>query len=102
MTILAHSRELTVTEASQRGVAGLVADAEHGADVVVTRHRRPVAVVVSYHRLEELAQAAEDLRDLALVLARTADDSGERTSLDAVLGAFGHSRESLAALPDEE
>jgi prevent-host-death family protein len=101
MTILDHSHELTVTEASQRGVAGLVADAEQGSDVVVTRHRRPVAAVVSYHRLEELAQAAEDLRDLALVLARTADDSGRRTSLDAALKAFGHSRESIAALPED-
>lgn len=101
MTMLAHSHELTVTEASQRGVAGLVADAEQGSDIVVTRHRRPVAVVVAYHRLEELAQAAEDLRDLALVLARTADDSGQRTSLDDVLHAFGHSRDSLASQPDE-
>lgn len=102
MTILAHSHQLTVTEASQRGVAGLVAEAEQGADVVVTRHRRPIAAVVAYHRLEELAQATEDLRDLALVLARTADDSGRRTSLDQVLDAFGHTRESLAALPDDE
>jgi prevent-host-death family protein len=102
MSIRVGSRELTVTEASQRGVAGLISDAEQGADVVVTRHRRPVAVVVAYHRLEELAQAAEDLRDLALVLARSADDVGKRTSLDDVLRAFGHDRESLAALPDDE
>jgi prevent-host-death family protein len=102
MTFLAHSHVLTVTEASQRGVAGLVAEAEQGADVVVTRHRRPVAAVVAYHRLEELAQAAEDLRDLALVLARTADDSGTRTKFDDVLKAFGHTRESLATLSDDE
>ena len=42
-----------------------------------------------------------DRWDLALVLARAATDTGERTSLDEVLAAFGHTRESLAALPDE-
>jgi prevent-host-death family protein len=93
---------MTVSEAAQRGVAGLVTEAEHGADVVVTRHRRPVAAVIAYHRLEELSQVAEDLRDLALVLARRATDSGNRTSLDDVIAAFGHTRESLAAMPDDE
>jgi prevent-host-death family protein len=101
MTILAHPREMSVTEATQRGVAGLVTEAEQGADVVVTRHRRPVAVVISYQRLEELSRTAEDLRDLALVLARKITDTGERTSLDDVLEAFGHTRTSLAALTDE-
>jgi antitoxin (DNA-binding transcriptional repressor) of toxin-antitoxin stability system len=101
MTILAHPLEMSVTEAAQRGVAGLVTEAEQGADVVVTRYRRPVAAVIAYHRLEELSQAAEDLRDLALVLARKVTDTGDRTSLDDVLRAYGHTRESLASLPDE-
>ncbi|MFG2038314.1 type II toxin-antitoxin system Phd/YefM family antitoxin [Dactylosporangium sp. NPDC048998] len=101
MGILAHPEEMTVSEATQRGVAGLVAEAERGTDVVVTRHRRPVAAVVAYQRLEELSQAAEDLRDFALVLARQAVDSGNRTSLDAVLQAYGHTRDSLADMPDE-
>jgi prevent-host-death family protein len=102
MTLLAHPREITVTEATQRGVAGLVADAEQGTDIVVTRRQKPVAAVVAYERLAELSQAAEDLRDLALVMARTATDSGKRTSLEEVLRAFGHTRESLAAMPDDE
>ena len=33
--------------------------------------------------------AIDDLRDLALVIARTADDSGRRTSLSEVADAFG-------------
>lgn len=93
---------MTVTEATQRGVAGLVAAAEHGSDLVVTRRHRPVAAVVGINRLTELDEAAADLRDLALVLTRIATDSGQRTSFDDVLEAFGHTRESLAALPDEE
>lgn len=95
-------RTMTVTEATQRGVAGLVADAEQGADVVVTRRNQPVAAVVSVQRLTELEEAATDLRDLALVLARLATDNGRRVSMDEVLTAFGHTRETLAALPDED
>lgn len=102
MTILHDATELTVTEAAQRGVARLVADAEQGTDLVVTRRHQPVAAVVSMRRLNELEEAAADLRDLALVLARAATDTGRRTSLDDVLAAFGHTRESLAALPDED
>ncbi|MBB2909068.1 prevent-host-death family protein [Streptosporangium becharense] len=102
MAVLHDATELTVTEAAQRGVARLVADAEQGTDLVVTRRHQPVAAVVSIRRLSELEEAAADLRDLALVLARAATDDGRRTSIDDVLSAFGHTRESLAALPDED
>jgi antitoxin (DNA-binding transcriptional repressor) of toxin-antitoxin stability system len=102
MTILPEARQLSVTEAAQRGVARLVADAESGADLVVTRRHQPVAAVVGIRRLEELERAASDLRDLALALARSATDDGRRTSLDEVLRAFGQDRESLAELPEDE
>jgi prevent-host-death family protein len=81
--------ELSVTAASARGVARLVADAAHGMEVVVTRHHRPVAAVVGVERLAELDSIAEDLRDLALVIARIAGDDGRRTSLDDVRSVFG-------------
>ncbi|GAA2722279.1 prevent-host-death family protein [Actinocorallia aurantiaca] len=102
MAILKDAREVTVTEATRRGVAGLVADAEQGADLVVTRRHHPVAAVVSMRRLAELEQAEADIRDLALVLARAATDSGRRTSLDDVIAAFGHTEESLTAIPEDE
>jgi prevent-host-death family protein len=102
MAFLDDTRQLTVTEAAKRGVAGLVADAEQGEALVVTRHHRPVAAVVDVRRLAELDEIIADLRDLALVVARAADDSGRRTSLDDVLTAFGHTRESLAAMEDDE
>lgn len=102
MTILHDPHRVSVTEAAQRGVAGLVADAERGADIIVTRRQQPVAAVVSTRRLAEIEQAASDLNDFALVLARSATDTGERTSLDEVLTAFGHTRESLADLNDDE
>jgi prevent-host-death family protein len=102
MTLLHDAHEVSVTEAAKYGVAGLVAKAEQGSDLVVTRRHQPVAAVVSMRRLAELEQAAADLRDLALALARTATDGGRRTSLDEMLAAFGHTRETLAALPDDE
>ncbi|GAA3575750.1 hypothetical protein GCM10022419_066150 [Nonomuraea rosea] len=102
MTDLRDATELSVTEAAQRGVARLVADAEQGTDLVVTRRHQPVAAVVSIRRLNELEEAAADLRDLALALARSVTDTGERVSLDEVLAAFGHTCESLAAIPDDE
>jgi antitoxin (DNA-binding transcriptional repressor) of toxin-antitoxin stability system len=81
--------ELSVTAASARGVARLVADAAHGIEVVVTRHHKPVAAVVGVERLAELDAIADDLRDLALVIARAAGDDGQRTSFDDVRSAFG-------------
>ncbi|WP_405723078.1 prevent-host-death family protein [Streptomyces sp. NBC_01537] len=102
MAIPRDAHELTVTEAAQRGVAKLVAEAEQGSDRVVTRRHRPVAAVVGMDRLAAIEEAAADLHDLALVLARSVTDSGERTSLDDVLAAFGHTRDSIAALPDDE
>ncbi|RVX46608.1 antitoxin Phd_YefM of type II toxin-antitoxin system [Nonomuraea polychroma] len=102
MSVLHDATELSVTEAAQRGVARLVADAEQGTDLVVTRRHQPVTAVVSIRRLNELEEAAADLRELALVLARSVTDTGGRVSLHEVLAAFGHTRESLAAIPDDE
>ena len=87
--------ELSVTDATKRGVARLVSDAEQGDDVIITRHRRPVAAVVSVRRFQELAELESDLRDLALVVSRAAADTGRRTSLDDVLAELGHTRETL-------
>lgn len=50
----------------------------------------------------EIEDAAEDLRDFAIVLARSAADSGRRTSFDEVLDAFGHTRETLTAIEDDD
>jgi len=60
-----------------------VADAER-SDIVVTRRSQPVPAVVSMRRIAELDELAEVLRDLALVLARSATDGGNPTSLDEV------------------
>ena len=80
--------QLSVSAASARGVARLVADAADGDEVVVTRHQRAVAAVVGIEHLRELDEVAADLRDLALVIARIADDDGRRVALDDVRRAF--------------
>ncbi|GAA0917354.1 hypothetical protein GCM10009560_13290 [Nonomuraea longicatena] len=66
--------------------------------MAVSRRRQPVVAVMSIRRFQGSEEAAADL---ALVLARLATDTGERIPLDDVLAAFGHTRESLAAVPGE-
>ena len=102
MTIADHARHVSVTEAAGRGVAGLVREASTGGDVVVTRHGKPVAAVVSTRRLEELHHLEEQLRDAALALVRAATDSGVRTSLDAAIAEFGFDRDELEAELDAD
>lgn len=101
MTVLDHPREVSVTEAARRGVAGIVADAEAG-DIIVTRRNEPVAAVVSIQRLDRLERLIEDVRDLTLALARVATDDGDRVSFDEVLAAYGLTRDDLAAVEDEQ
>jgi prevent-host-death family protein len=91
--------ELSVTAASTRGIARLVADAAHGGEVVVTRHGSPVAAVVGIEHLEELDRLRDDLRDLALVIGRTAGDDGRRTQLDDVVDAFRARRRTPLTAP---
>jgi hypothetical protein len=52
--------------------------------------------------LTELDEAAADLRDLALVLSRMIADTGQRTPIDDVIADFGHTRESLAMIEDDD
>ncbi|MFV2194946.1 type II toxin-antitoxin system Phd/YefM family antitoxin [Nocardiopsis sp. LOL_012] len=101
MVILQHTQQISVTDAARRGVAGVVHEAEQGSEVIVTRRGEPVAAVVAFSRLAELERAEADLRDLALVMARALTDDGQRTSLDDVLAAFGHTRASLEELPED-
>ena len=85
-------RSMSVTAASERGVSGLLKDAEAGTDVVVERHGRPVAAIVSMRHLNQLAELEADLRSAALVLARVASDDGLRSDLDEVIASLGFSR----------
>ena len=102
MTVLTHERSMSVTSANSRGVSGLLKDAESGSDIVVERHGRAVAAILSVRRLRELSALEADLRSAALVLARAATDTGERTELDAAIDALGFDRAELEAELDAE
>ena len=102
MPVLDFSHPISVTEAASRGVAGLIKDAEAGADIIVARHGKPVAAVVSKRQLDHIHQAEDDLRTAALVLIRAATDTGLRTSLDDAIAAFGLDRAELEAELDAD
>lgn len=76
---------MSVTAATKRGISGLLKDAEFGTPVVVERHGRPVAAIVSMRHLHEFAEFEADLRSAAFALERTARDDGQRTDLDEVI-----------------
>jgi prevent-host-death family protein len=102
MSMTPHGYTLSVTEAANRGVPALVKNAEQGDNVIVARHGKPVAAVVSIERVDQLRELETELRDIALVLARAATDNGKRVSLDDAIAAFGFDRAELEAELDAE
>lgn len=103
MTVLDPStRVVSVTEAATAGLPKLVKDVEAGGDVVVERHGKPVAAVVSMRHLHEIQRLENDLRETALLLVRAAADTGERTSLDDAITALGFDRAELSAELDAD
>lgn len=95
---------MSISEANQKGLSKLAGDAESGVDTVLLRNSRPVAAVVGMTkmaRLQELEDLEDDLRLMALTLARTTMDNGNRTSFDKVLAHFGLERDDLVAVDDD-
>lgn len=88
---------MTITQAARAGVSAIVASAEEGHDVALSRHGKVVAEVVSAEEIASLRHDRETLRDAALAMARFATDSGVRTDLDNAMEAFGFTREELEA-----
>lgn len=98
MTVFASApHAVSVTEAATRGVSSLVRSAERGEDVVIERHGKAVAAIVSMTHLAEISRFEHDLRESVLLLARVATDGGVRTDLDTAMEAFGLSRAELEA-----
>lgn len=97
-----HAYSLSISDAAKRGVPGLARDAETGSSIVVERNHRPVAAIIGVNELHRYQEAERDLRDLAVVLIRTATDTGERTSLSDVLTRFGFDRATLERELDED
>jgi len=97
-----HSHVISVTDAAKSGLPKLLRDAENGEDVIVERHGKAVAAVVSMRHLSEIQRLETDLRETALLLSRAATDTGERTDLDEVLTRFGLDRAELEAELDAD
>lgn len=92
---------LSVTDASRRGLSGLLKDAQDGY-LVIERHGTPAGAVVSMAQLRQLTDAIESLSEAALVLSRAATDRGRRVGLDEVFAEFGVDRAELERELDEE
>lgn len=99
---LHRKRTLSVTDASSRGVAGLIKDAERGEDIVVERHGRAVAAVISVEQFDELHRVRADLIAASLVLARELSDAGSGTDLNDAIAALGFDRNELEAELDAD
>ncbi len=82
---------VSVTEANS-SLSKLLNEANEGRSKLVMRNNKPLAAIVSPQdaaRLQRLDELEDDLRLLALALARTITDDGERHSLDEVAAEFG-------------
>ena len=90
-------KTLSINDASRSGLSGLVASAEAGTPVALSRHGRVVAEVVSAEEMAMLREAKDSLLETAIVMARFATDNGNRTELDDVIETLGFNRAELEA-----
>lgn len=90
-------RTFSITEANHAGISGLVSAAEAGQEIGLSRHGRVVAEVVGAGDIAQLREDRENLREVSLLLARFATDSGVRTSLDDAMAEFGINRDDIEA-----
>lgn len=88
---------MSITEASRAGLASLVASAEAGNGITLSRHGKVVAEVVSAEEISSLWRDRDTLHDAELVMARFATDAGVRTDLDHAMEFFGFTRAELEA-----
>lgn len=100
MALIDTENLLSISDANRIGVSGLIRAAEEGEARVVLRNNKPVAVVLSMERYDELERMREDAIDATLAAARMLTAGDSRHALDDVLAQFGYSREQLCDLPD--
>ncbi|CAM3471776.1 type II toxin-antitoxin system Phd/YefM family antitoxin [Occultella aeris] len=93
---------VSATEAATRGVPRLVRAAEQGQDVVVERHGKPVAAMISMQHLNEIQRLERDLQESVLLLDRLVTDDGTRTELGEAINALGFDRSDLEAELDAD
>jgi prevent-host-death family protein len=99
MALIETDDLISISDANRLGVSALIREAEEGRQRLVLRNNKPVAVVMSVERFEQLQQLQDDLLDITLAASRMMMTSERRHSLDDVLERFGYSREELAEMP---
>ncbi|GAB3080229.1 type II toxin-antitoxin system Phd/YefM family antitoxin [Corynebacterium aquatimens] len=92
----------SITEANRSGISGLISSAEAGERIALSRHGRVVAELVSATEIEIMRRRHEDLLDAALVLARYANDNGDRHELDDLIDQMGYTRADLEHELDQQ
>ena len=86
---------LTVTQATELGVSGIIREATDGHDVVVQKQGIPVAAVVSMKHFDQIMHLEDELSTAALIIGRLGSDLGERRTLDEIISLFGLDRSDL-------
>ena len=95
------SQLLSVGEAARLGIAGLFDLVNPEGYVFIEDEDQKIAVLVHPERLNALLELEEDIRDIAVISDRLANDSGRRIPLDEVISELGFSREELEASEPE-
>jgi len=96
------TKTFSMSDAAKKGVPGLARTAETGTTVMVERNHRPVAAIIGVDQLHRFEEAERDLRDLSIVLIRSATDTGVRSSLADVMNRFGFDRAQVERELDED
>jgi antitoxin (DNA-binding transcriptional repressor) of toxin-antitoxin stability system len=95
---------ISIGKINDTGLSRLVREAEQGHHKVILRSNKPVAALVdipTMDRLQRLDAREEELRDLAMALARAATDTGARTSLEELAAELDVDLDGLGHLDDE-
>lgn len=83
---------ISVTEANSEGVSKLVAEASEGRQFVLIKNNKSAAVIIGidkFERLQRVEEYEEDLKLLAMAVARSVTDTGQRVSLEEAAARFG-------------
>jgi hypothetical protein len=95
------SHQLLVDEAARLGIVGLFDLINPEGYVFIEDEGEKIAVLIHPERLSALLELEEDIRDVAVISDRLANDSGRRIPLDEVISELGFSREELEASEPE-
>ena len=93
----------SVSEASALGISGIIrALDEFETNIILERHGKPVAKIISIEEAEALEDLEEDLRLAALALSRSYAPKTSDISISDLAEKFGFDFDELVAEVDAE